>query len=111
MIKNYDIFEHFKFNKNDANSKEIYFDFLKNPLGYMQKIQINKDRKNDKENVRELLNIIENSEKNNSVIKNEDSFRSSLGKLVNEACDDVILHEDGDDNLEKRKKECKEKEV
>ena len=40
-----------------------------------------------------------------------DSFRSSLGKLVNEACDDVILHEDGDDNLEKRKKEYKEKEV
>lgn len=111
LIKNYDIFEHFKFNKNDANSKEIYFDFLKNPLGYMQKIQINKDRKNDKENVRELLNIVENSEKNNLVIKKEDSFRSSLGKLVNEACDDVILHEDGDDNLEKRKKECKEKEV
>lgn len=111
LIKNYDIFEHFKFNKNDANSKEIYFDFLKNPLGYMQKIQINKDRKNDKENVRELLNIIENSEKNNSVIKNEDSFRSQLGKLVNKAGDDVILPEDGDDNLEKRKKECKEKEV
>ena len=111
LIKNYDIFEHFKFNKNDINSKEIYLDFLKNPLGYMQKIQINKDRKNDKENVSELLNIIENSEKNNSVIKNEDSFRSSLGKLVNEACDDVILHEDGDDNLEKRKKEYKEKEV
>ena len=111
LIKNYDIFEHFKFNKNDINSKEIYLDFLKNPLGYMQKIQINKDRKNDKENVSELLNIIENSEKNNSVIKNEDSFTSSLGKLVNEACDDVILHENGDDNLEKRKKECKEKEV
>ena len=111
LIKNYDIFEHFKFNKNDINSKEIYLDFLKNPLGYMQKIQINKDRKNDKENVSELLNIIENSEKNNSVIKNEDSFRSSLGKLVNEACDDVILHEDEDDNLEKRKKEYKEKEV
>lgn len=111
LIKNYDIFEHFKFNKNDINSKEIYLDFLKNPLGYMQKIQINKDRKNDKENVSELLNIIENSEKNNSVIKNEDSFRSSLGKLVNEACYDVILHEDGDDNLEKIKKESKEKEV
>lgn len=58
LIKNYDIFEHFKFNKNDANSKEIYFDFLKNPLGYMQKIQINKDRKNDKENVRELEALI-----------------------------------------------------
>lgn len=111
LIKNYDIFEHFKFNKNDANSKEIYFDFLKDPLGYMQKMQINKDRKNDKENVRELLNIIGNSEKNNSVIKNEDSFRSQLGKLVNKAGDDVILPEDGDDNLEKRKKECKEKEV
>lgn len=107
LIKNYDIFEHFKFNKNDINSKEIYLDFLKNPLGYMQKIQINKGRKNDKENVSELLNIIENSEKNNSVIKNEDSFRSSLGKLVNEACDGVILHED--DNLEKKKKRIQRK--
>ena len=111
LIKNYDIFEHFKFNKNDINSKEIYLDFLKNPLGYMQKIQINKDRKNDKENVKELLNIVENSEKNNLVIKKEDSFRSQLGKLVNKASDDVILPEDGDDNLEKRKKEYKEKGV
>ena len=79
LVSKYDFFSAYSIRKDDNDS---YLDYLKNPLGYMEKMSINIDRKNDSENINWIVQ--------NTQISKINNFKQSLSSLVN---DDEIYEE------------------
>lgn len=77
LVSKYDFFSAYSIRKDDNDS---YLEYLKNPLGYMEKMSINVDRKNDDENINWIVQNTKTSKINN--------FKQSLSDLVN---DDEVL--------------------
>ena len=90
LLSQYDFFSVYSIRKDD---NETYSEYLKNPLGYMQKMNINIDRKNDNENINWIIQ--------NTQIRKNNNFKQSLSDLVN---NDETYNESLSDNETKENK-------